>query len=142
MSFSQSDLFWGMSMDFVKATTDLAVNVACRQGEKLFDIGDPADRFYVLLKGSVTMRRGDGKLHTAKKAGEIFGWSSLINRPEYAASAACDMATQLLKIDSEPFLEILGKSPQDKATLFERLAGMLGNQLLDVYIYGKDTYHE
>ena len=141
MSFSQSDLFWGMSMDFVKAVTDLAVNVAFKQGDKLFDIGDPADRFYIILKGSVTMRRGDGKLHTARKAGEIFGWSALIDRPEYAASAVCDNMTALLRIESRPFLELIEKSPRDKATLFERLAKMLGNQLLDVYIHGKDVYY-
>ena len=141
MQFSQSDLFWGMSMDFVTATTDMAVHVTCQKGDMLFDIGDPADRFYVLLKGSVTMKRGDGKLHTANQAGEIFGWSSLINRPEYAASATCDTVTELLNIDGESFLKILEKSPQDKATLFERLAKMLGNQLLDVYI-GKDTHHK
>jgi len=136
MSFSQSDLFWGMSMDFIKAATELAVNVACKQGEKLFDIGDPADRFYIILKGSVTMKRGDGELHTAKKAGEIFGWSALIDRPEYAASATCDNMTALLEIESEPYLELLDNFPQDKATMFERLAKMLGNQLLDVYIHG------
>ncbi len=134
MTFSQSDLFWGMSIDFVKAATDLAIHIPCQEGDKLFDIGDPADRFYVLLKGSVTMKRGDGKLHTAEKAGEIFGWSSLIERSEYAASATCDTATELLSIEGEPFLKLLDKFSQDKATLFERLAKMLGNQLLDVYI--------
>ena len=137
MSFSQSDLFWGMSTNFVTATTDMAVSITCKKGDKLFDIGDTADRFYILLKGSVTMKRGDGELHTAKKAGEIFGWSSLIKRPEYAASATCDIVTALLNIESKPFLELLDKSPQDKATLFERLAKMLGNQLLDVYTSGK-----
>ncbi len=134
MYFSQSDLFWGMSIDFVKAATDMAVHITCQEGDKLFDIGDPADRFYVLLKGSVTMKRGDGKLYTAEKAGEIFGWSSLINRPEYAASATCDRVTELLDIKSGPFLELINKSQEDKATLFERLAKMLGNQLLEVYI--------
>ena len=139
MPFSQSDLFWGMSMDFVTATTDLAVHITCQKGDKLFDIGDPADRFYVLLKGSVTMKRGDGKLHTADKAGEIFGWSSLINRPEYAASATCDTVTELLNIEGKSFMKLLDNSPQDKAILFERLAKMLGNQLLDVYI-GRDIH--
>jgi CRP-like cAMP-binding protein len=139
MPFSQSDLFWGMSIDFVKDTTDLAVHITCKQGDKLFDIGDPADRFYVMLKGSVTMKRGDGKLHTAKKAGEIFGWSSLINRPEYAASAICDTVSELLNIECEPFLKLINESPQDKVILYERLAKMLGNQLLDVYI-GKDIH--
>ena len=138
MSFSQSDLFWGMDIDFVKAATDMAVHLSRGEGEKLFDIGDRADRFYVLLKGSVTMKRGDGDLHTADKAGEIFGWSSLISRGEYAASAICDKKTELLSIESEPFLKLIDKYPGDRAALFERLAKMLGNQLLGVYISAND----
>ncbi len=134
MHFSQSDLFWGMNIDFVKAATDLAVHITSREGDKLFDIGEQADRFYVLLKGSVTMKRGDGKLYTAENAGEIFGWSSLIRRLEYAASAVCDQTAELLCIKSEPFLNLIENYPGDKATLFERLAKMLGNQLLGVYI--------
>ena len=101
MYFSQSDLFWGMSKDFVKAATHMAVHITCQEGEILFDVGHPADRFYVLLKGSVTMKRGEGELYTAENAGEIFGWSSLINRAEYAASATCDKTTELLNIRSE-----------------------------------------
>jgi hypothetical protein len=58
----------------------------------------------------------------------------LIRRPEYAASATCDKQTELLDIKSEPFLKLIDKYQQDKATLFERLARMLGNQLLGVYI--------
>jgi len=134
MVFSQADLFWGMSINFVKSATDLAVHITCREGDKLFDIGDAADRFYVLLKGSVNMERGKDKLYTAQQAGEIFGWSSLIHRDVYAASATCTADSELLNIKKEPFLKLLEASPDDKATLYERLARMLGNQLLEVYI--------
>lgn len=134
MPFSQADLFWGMSIEFVTAATDLAVHITCNEGDKLFDIGDSADRFYVLLKGRVTMKRGEDKLYTAEKAGEIFGWSALIHREDYAASAACNTKSELLNIKSKPFLKILGDHPNDKATLYERLAKMLGTQLLEVYI--------
>jgi CRP-like cAMP-binding protein len=134
MAFSQADLFWGMSIDFVTAATDLAVHITCNEGDRLFDIGDPADRFYSLLKGSVTMRRGKDTLYTAKQAGEIFGWSALIHREDYAAAATCDVKSELLNIKSKPFLKLLDDSPQDKAALYERLARMLGNQLLEVYI--------
>jgi CRP-like cAMP-binding protein len=134
MVFSQADLFWGMSIDFVKSATDLAVHITCHDGDRLFEIGDPADRFYVLLKGAVTMERGKDKLYTARQAGEIFGWSSLIHREEYAASATCSSDSELLNIKKEPFLKLLEASPSDKATLYERLARMLGNQLLEVYI--------
>jgi CRP-like cAMP-binding protein len=134
MVFSQADLFWGMSIDFVKSATDLAVHITCREGDRLFEIGDPADRFYVLLKGTVIMERGKDKLYTARQAGEIFGWSSLIHREEYAASATCSSDSELLNIKKGPFLKLLQDSPADKATLYERLATMLGNQLLEVYI--------
>jgi CRP-like cAMP-binding protein len=134
MVFSQADLFWGMSIDFVKSATDLAVHITCREGDRLFEIGDPADRFYVLLKGSVTMERGKDKLYTAGQAGEIFGWSSLIHREDYAASATCSSDAELLNIKKAPFMKLLEASPVDKATLYERLAKMLGNQLLGVYI--------
>jgi CRP/FNR family transcriptional regulator len=134
MPFSQADLFWGMSIEFVTSATDLAVHATCNKGDQLFDNGDPADRFYILLKGSVTMKRGVDKLYTAEKAGEIFGWSALIHRKKYAASATCGMKSELLNIQSKPFLNLLENHPGDKATLYERLAKMLGNQLLEVYI--------
>jgi toluene monooxygenase system ferredoxin subunit len=132
--FSQADMFWGMSIDFVKSVTDLAVHITCREGDRLFEIGDPADRFYILLKGNVIMERGKDKLYTAKQAGEIFGWSSLIHRGDYAASATCSTDAELLNIKKGPFLKLLEESPNDKANLYERLAKMLGNQLLEVYI--------
>ncbi len=134
MSFTQGDLFWGMDINFVRTLPDLAVNISCQEGEKLFEVGDLADHFYVLLKGNVKMERGKDKLYIAKQAGEIFGWSALIQRKDYAASATCGAASELLKIASGPFLEALEKSPQNKAILFEHLARKLGNQLLEVYI--------
>jgi CRP-like cAMP-binding protein len=132
--FSQADMFWGMSIDFVKAVTDLAVHISCREGDRLFEIGDQADRFYILLKGNVIMERGKDKLYTAQQAGEIFGWSALIHRQDYAAAAACATNAELLNIKSAPFIKLLEESPKDKALLYERLATMLGNQLLEVYI--------
>ena len=123
-----------MSIEFIKSVTDLAVHITCHEGDKLFENGDQADRFYVLLKGSVIMERGKDKLYTAEKPGEIFGWSALIHRDDYAASAKCNEKSELLNIKREPFLKLLENSPKDKATLYDRLAKMLGNQLLEVYI--------
>lgn len=134
MRFKQGELFWGMEKDFVKSITDLAVHISCKKGEKLFDIGEPAEYFYMLLKGSVIMERGKDKLYTADHAGELFGWSSLIHRPDYAASATIAADSDILKIESRPFLDLLETSPKNKAILFEQLSRKLGNQLLNVYI--------
>ncbi len=134
MHLAQRDLFWGMDIEFIKKVTKLGVNISCKQGDRLFEIGDQADHFYLLLKGKVVMERGVDKLYTAEKAGEIFGWSALIERGDFAAAAKCVVDTELLRFDREPFFQLLDEAPESKAVLFEHLAKMLGRQLLDVYI--------
>lgn len=134
MQLRQSDLFWGMNIEFVREITESSTHVSCKEGDSLFKVGDPANFFFILLKGSVTMERGKGKWHTAKQPGELFGWSALIHRPEFAASATCSAASELIKIDRDPFLKLLEKSAHNKAVLYEGLAKMIGNQLLEVYI--------
>jgi CRP-like cAMP-binding protein len=69
----------------------------------------------------------------ARQPGEIIGWSGLIGRDIYSASAECMDATNLLKFDRNNFLEILKKFPRNEALLFKRLAQMLGNRLLELY---------
>lgn len=134
MHLAQGGLFWGMDIDFVRSVTDIGETISYKEGDAVFNTGDPADNFYVLLRGSVVMERGKGQWHTADHPGELFGWSALISREAFSASAICKMDTELLKIAREPFLELLERSPECKAQLFEHFAKMLGNQLLEVYI--------
>ena len=69
----------------------------------------------------------------AKHPSEIIGWSSIIGRDTYSASAQCMESTNLLKFDRQSFLSILNKNPANEAILFRRLAEMLGNRLLELY---------
>ena len=106
--------------------------MSCDRGDKLFNAGDPTDFFYILLKGQIGIERGNSgpKLYTAKSPGEIVGWSALIRNEDYTATATIESETELLKLEREPFLKLLEKSPANKALLFERVAKMLGNRLL------------
>jgi CRP-like cAMP-binding protein len=134
MLIKQKDLFWGMNPNFVKNATDEAVKMSCKDGEMLFDIGDKADRFYILLKGKVSLcRKGDRKVqHTAQEPGEIVGWSALIRRDAYAAAAICDGNVELLKLDRDKFFNYMSDTPEDKGAFFENIATMLGNRILDL----------
>jgi len=57
MYFKQADIFWGMDRDFVKKIMDIGEKESCRGGDFLFQTGDPARYFYILLKGAVKLRR-------------------------------------------------------------------------------------
>jgi len=135
MYFQQSDLFGGTSKDFVKEFMDLAIKESHRRGYLLFRQGDRARYLYILVKGQVKIRIGENghTVCTVDRSGEAFGWSSLVGRDVYSASAECKISTHLLKIDVEKLQKILEKDPANGLIFFKRLAGTLGDRLLQTY---------
>jgi len=135
MYIKMSDFFMDMGKNFTMEVLDISERLSQIEGDLMFHEGDPANHFYVLLKGRVKLSLGDTGpvVYMVRHPGEIIGWSGLIGREIYSASGECMETTNLLKFDRDNFLEILKKYPQNEALLFKRLAEMLGNRLLEIY---------
>jgi CRP/FNR family cyclic AMP-dependent transcriptional regulator len=135
MYLKQKDIFWAMSKEFAKEIMKISVIESHQEGESLFREGDPANTFYVLLKGCVKLSLGEiGQIvYIVSNAGEAFGWSSLIGRENYSASAEYMAPTKLLKFDREKLQKVLEKDTANSLILFKRLAEILGNRLLQSY---------
>ena len=135
MYIQQTDLFRGISKDFVKKVMDITVKESRRQDDYLFQAGDPANHSYVLLKGRVDLSIGEigHVVFVVSRPGEAFGWSSIIGRDVYTASAQCKAPTRLLKMERNEFQRILENDPANGFIFFKRLAGILGNRLLQSY---------
>ena len=135
MYFQQADLFWGMSRNFVKKIMDVAEKESHQKGHFLFHEGDPAIYFYILIKGRIKLTIGEvGQMvHTVDHAGEAFGWSSLIDRDVYSASAECRKDTILQKFDRRTLQKILEEDPSNGFIFFKRLAATIGYRLLCSY---------
>lgn len=135
MYLKQGDLFWGMNKDFVKEAMVNSTKENLEEGQTVFKEGDPADFFYILIKGRIKLTLGQKsrEVYVAYQPGEIIGWSSLIGRETLSATAHCLEATTLSKVDRSKFLDILGRYPTEGATLFQRVASMLGDRLVHLY---------
>jgi CRP-like cAMP-binding protein len=135
MYFKQGDIFWGMSKDFVGKIMKLAETAPYGTGDLLFCAGDPADHFYILIKGQVKLSIGDAGhvVYLVNKAGEAFGWSSLIGRDTYSATAECLGPSNLIKLNGEKLQETLKKDSDNGMIFFKRLSMVLGNRLLQSY---------
>ena len=135
MYIKQSELLLGTSMDFIKKFMDISQMVSHEEGDVLFREKDPALYFYVLLNGRVKLGVGesDQMVYDVKQNGEAFGWSSLIGRDRYSASAKCIAPTKLLKTDSEKLKKELEDDPANGIVFFKQLAATLGNRLLESY---------
>ena len=135
MYLKQKDIFWAMGKDFVKEIMQVSVTESHKEGELLFHDGDPANMFYILVKGRIKLSLGETgqAVYIVSNAGEAFGWSSLIGREHFSATAECMAETKLLKFDKEKLNKVLDKDPVNSLILFKRLAELLGNRLLQSY---------
>jgi len=135
MHLKMGDFIMGMGREFATRAMDISEKLSLNEGNILFNVGDSADHFYVLLKGQVQLSLGQDRpvVYQARHPGEIIGWSCLIGRPTYSATAECKESTNLLKFDRQSFFTILTQNPANEALLFRRLAEMLGNRLLELY---------
>jgi CRP-like cAMP-binding protein len=135
MYIKQSALLLGTSMDFVKKFMDNSEMVSHDKGDILFRENDPARYFYTLLNGRVRLSICEGGLmvHDTRQNGEAFGWSSLIGRDVYSASAECIEPSKLLITDSKKLSKIMEEDPANGIVFFKQLAATLGNRLLESY---------
>ena len=135
MYLKSADLFLGMGKEFVTEALDISTKISQAEGDYLFHLNESATYFYILLKGQVRLSLGQTGpvVYVAKHPSEIIGWSSIIGRDTYSASAECMLPTDLLRFDRQGFLKLLENNPANEAILFKRLAEMLGNRLLELY---------
>ena len=135
MYIKQSDLFLGLNHNFVKEIMAIAEKESHAEGDFIFQLGDPANHFYILINGQVQLSLGDSGqvVYTSSNVGETFGWSSLIGRNLYSASALCLQSTDLLKIERQKLQNLLERDKDSGYLFFKQLAGALGNRLLKLY---------
>ena len=135
MYLKMSDFFSGMGKEFTIDAMEMSEKLTRNNGDLIFQMGDSARHFYVLVKGSVRLSLGQNgpQIYLAKKPGEIIGWSCLIGLDCYSASAECAEPANLIKFDRESFLSVLKKYPANEALLYKRVAETLGNRLLELY---------
>lgn len=75
-------------------------------GELIFNDGEVAHCMYIIFKGEVRIHK-DGHTLAVLKENDFFGELSLLDTETRSASASTNTETLLLKIDQEPFYEIM-----------------------------------
>ncbi|WP_133512570.1 Crp/Fnr family transcriptional regulator [Candidatus Thiosymbion oneisti] len=123
-------------------TEEQLVRVACHasclrldEGQLLFSQGDPAERFYLVLKGQVRLFRlspeGAEKVIEIVTLGQTFAEALMfLNAPRYPVCAAALCPTELIGIDARDFASMLRDSVDScfvlLGNLSRRLHAMIG----------------
>ena len=136
MYIKQSELLWGLDNHFIKEFIDSAMKKTYPEGYKLFSAGDPAEFFYILMRGSIRLSVGDEDKTTyiVEHGGEAFGWSGLVGVPKYSASAECAKESMVMVFAKDFVQSVADNDTENGMRFYRRLARMLGRRL--IYSYG------
>jgi len=104
-------LFQGLDGKDLEQILTVSEPVVVSAGEYVFEEGDRGDHFFIVVRGSVELRKagGDGAKRLAVlKAGQAFGEMALLNQTPRSASAYALEDTDLLSVSRAAFGEVLG----------------------------------
>lgn len=135
MFIQESELFKGLRQDIVDEIAESMIEELYGEGEFIIKEGDPTDSFYILQEGQIRLRVGEKAqiTHMVSNSGEAFGWSSLVDRDTYTASAECVAPSKLMRIEKEKLNKVFERDPASGLVFFKRLAGIIGHRLVSSY---------
>ena len=102
----------------------LAEVVQYGSGEVIFPLGEMGDTLYVIVRGRVAIERAGKRLSTLGP-GEAFGEMGVLDAAPRSAAARADDETEVLRIGSEEFYEVL----HEQAEIAEGIIRMLTRRL-------------
>jgi CRP-like cAMP-binding protein len=112
MSFLRTvPLFEEMPGQELRRVAEMLSDVEVAEGEVIFRKGDPGDDLFIVRRGCVALRDGATELGTAK-AQEFFGELALLDNEARSADAVATEATQMLRLRSADFRELMARRPQ------------------------------
>ncbi|MBL0309698.1 MAG: cyclic nucleotide-binding domain-containing protein [Bacteroidetes bacterium] len=85
---------------------EILEEVEYEEGQNIFHEGDLANSMYIIFKGAVNIHKGSHSLAILKE-NDFFGELALLDTETRSASATAQSETFLLKIDQEPFYELM-----------------------------------
>ena len=99
------------------------------RGDVVYRRGDRAEDIQVVSSGSVNheMLKPDGQpMARVMRSGDVFGWAAVLQGPsERLAEAVCLERTELLQINGEQLIKVIGSDPSVGNVVMSRFATMI-----------------
>lgn len=125
--------FKGLQPEHIDALIDCAMKVEFKANEVIFREGDPANRFYLILKGEVALEARMGKAAPAHietvGAGEVVGWSWLVEPYEWHFDARATKPTMAMFFYGTWLRELYEENHNLESEMQQRVSAVLRRRL-------------
>jgi CRP-like cAMP-binding protein len=136
-AIGESDLFKGVSPEFLKEIGKSGEVHHFKSGALIFRANEEAQYLYQLMEGRVdiVMSEEDGIDFTVDRPGEILGWSALVQPYRYTATTKCMTDVKTVRLPRESVEEVIRRHPADGLAIMRRLTGIIAHRLRHAYLY-------
>ena len=132
-TLKQFPLFDGFSEDQMDLLRPLFIPSGCHAGTVLFEQGEPAVYFYLLVSGEIAVHykpEDDQDIIIARiKTGGMVGWSAVIGRRKYTSAAICTEFTELLRVRGVDLQTLCAQHPETGNQFVDRMADVVAQRL-------------
>ena len=122
-----------LTMDALAKLATIADDVVVASGARVFSDMDPADTFYLLIKGEVNLccEMGSGELRVMDTVneGELFAWSALVEPHRYTSTAVAASDCELITFDAHQLRELCQEDIDLGYQVFHKVVELLTNRL-------------
>ena len=129
----QFPLFDGFSENQMDLLRPLFVPSECHTGTVLFEQGEPATYFYLLISGEVAIHfkpdDGEDLVIARIKPGGMIGWSAVIGRRSYTSAAICTEFTELMRVRGADLQMLCAEHPETGNQFVDRMADVVAQRL-------------
>lgn len=139
----QHPFFAGLDPAVLELAAGCAVNVHLSPGEFLFHEGEPADTFYLLRRGRVSIQMrtptADVVLDTVHD-GEVVGWSWLVAPHRWTFDAVSTEDTSAVAFDAVCLRSRCEQDPALGYEMLQRVVGVMSGRLHSARVRLLDLY--
>jgi CRP-like cAMP-binding protein len=133
----ESDLFKGVSNRVIEEISREATEVVFEADTLIFKIDDAASIIYELVEGTVDIMvlEQEHVQYSVTRAGEIFGWSAMIEPYVYTGTARAATAVKAIAIHRSIIEAAVTRYPAEGLIIYKNLSGIVGQRLKSAYQY-------
>ena len=135
---AEMELFAGIPEQVLSCIADLCQEESIPAQTIVFATGRPADRIYLLLEGTVSLKVFPTSLPEPmtiarlKTPGQAFGWSAVVGAGYYTASAEATTSVRAISLSGKALVECLTDNPCEGFVIMRRIADIVSQRLTTV----------
>lgn len=132
---TRTSFFAGLDDETLTGFAECCESRVFYKDSAIYQLGDPADEFFILVDGMVRFSLGLGPMHATAgeiiRCGDVFGWAALVEGwRTRLATAYCLTSSSVLAMPAEDLLGIMERNPAVGYQLMKRLNTLITGNLI------------